>query len=59
MARTMAGLPAGTRITDFISLGAVAGWVPIEKVHEVLEQEAGRTSASASASSRRTWSSTT
>lgn len=39
MARTAAGLPAGTRVTDFISLGAVAGWVPMEKVHEVLRKE--------------------
>jgi hypothetical protein len=26
-------------VTDFISLGAVAGWVPMEKVHEVLRKE--------------------
>jgi len=39
MARTVAGLPAGTRVTDYISLGAVAGKVPIERVHEVLKQE--------------------
>ena len=39
MARTAAGLPLGTRVTDFISLGAVAGWVPMEKVREVLRQE--------------------
>jgi hypothetical protein len=39
MARTAAGLPAGTRVTDFISLGAVAAWVPMEKVHEVLREE--------------------
>jgi len=39
MARTAAGLPAGTRVTDFISLGAVAGWIPMEKVHKVLREE--------------------
>jgi hypothetical protein len=39
MARTAAGLSAGARVTDFISLGAVAGWVPMEKVREVLRQE--------------------
>lgn len=39
MARTLAGLPAGTRVTDYISLGAVAGKVPMERVQEVLKQE--------------------
>jgi hypothetical protein len=39
MARTVAGLAAGTRVTDYISLGAVAGKVPLERVHAVLEQE--------------------
>jgi len=39
MARTVAGLPAGTRVTDFISLGAVAGWIPMEKVRKVLREE--------------------
>ena len=39
MARTLAGLPAGTRVTDYISLGAVAGKVPMGRVHEVLERE--------------------
>ena len=39
MARTVAGLPAGTRVTDYISLGAVAGKVPMERVHDVLERE--------------------
>ena len=38
MARTAAGLPAGTRITDYISLGVVASAFPLEDVHEVLEQ---------------------
>jgi hypothetical protein len=39
MARTAAGLPEGTRVTDFVSLGAVAGWVPMAKVREVLREE--------------------
>lgn len=38
MARTVAGLPEGTRVTDYISLGAVAGWVPLERVNRVLER---------------------
>ena len=43
MARTVAALPAGSRITDYISLGVIARFFPIEKVHEVLK-EAGRAS---------------
>lgn len=38
MARTLAELPAGSRITDYISLGVVAKFFPIEKIHDVLEQ---------------------
>jgi len=38
MARTPAGLPAGSRITDYISLGVVASTFPLEDVHEILEQ---------------------
>lgn len=38
MARTVAGLPEGTRITDHISLGAVAKWVPLERIKSVLER---------------------
>src|ERR1700680_583976 len=37
MARTLAALPAGSRITDYISLGVVAKFFPVEKIHEVLE----------------------
>jgi len=36
MARTLAGLPEGTRITDFISLGVLTRSFPREKVHEIL-----------------------
>ena len=38
MARTLASLPAGSRITDYISLGVVAKFFPVEKVHDALNQ---------------------
>jgi hypothetical protein len=38
MARTKAQLSAGSRITDYISLGVVAQWFPREKVDAVLAQ---------------------
>ncbi len=38
MARTVASLPAGSRITDYISLGVIAKFFPAEKVHEALKQ---------------------
>ena len=38
MARTLAVLPAGSRITDYISLGVIAKFFPVEKIREVLEQ---------------------
>ena len=38
MARTLAELPAGSRITDYISLGVIAKFFPVEKIREVLEQ---------------------
>jgi hypothetical protein len=37
MARTIAALPAGSRISDYISLGVIAKYFPIEKVRRVLE----------------------
>jgi hypothetical protein len=43
MPRTVASLPAGSRITDYISLGVVARCFPRERVDEVLRQT-GRTS---------------
>jgi hypothetical protein len=43
MARTVASLPPGSRITDYISLGVVAKFFPREKVDAVLERT-GRTS---------------
>ena len=38
MARTVAALPAGSRITDYISLGVIAKFFPIEKIREILQQ---------------------
>ena len=38
MARTVAELPKGSRITDYISIGVVARTFPMEKVREVLEK---------------------
>jgi hypothetical protein len=38
MARTVATLPAGSRITDYISLGVIAKYFPLEKVHAVLKK---------------------
>jgi enoyl-CoA hydratase/carnithine racemase len=38
MARTVASLPAGSRITDYISLGVVAKYFPREKVDAVLKE---------------------
>ncbi len=43
MARTLATLPAGSRITDYISLGVIAKFFPIDKVQSVLS-ESGRAS---------------
>jgi Insertion element 4 transposase N-terminal/Transposase DDE domain len=38
MARTVAALPAGSRITDYISLGVIAKYFPADKVEAVLQQ---------------------
>jgi hypothetical protein len=38
MARTVAALPAGSRITDYIRLGVMARFFPVGKIHEVLKQ---------------------
>ena len=43
MPRELAGLPEGTRLTDYISLGVIAGAVPKAKVMQVLK-ETGRES---------------
>ena len=43
MARTIATLPAGSRVTDFISLGVIAKTFPVDKVHGLL-QATGKTS---------------
>jgi Insertion element 4 transposase N-terminal/Transposase DDE domain len=37
MSRTVATLPAGSRITDYISLGVVAKTFPVDKIHAVLQ----------------------
>jgi hypothetical protein len=37
MGRTVAALTAGSRITDYISLGVIARFFPAEKIHEVLK----------------------
>lgn len=39
MARVVAGLPAGTRVTDYLSLGVVAQKIPPSVVREVLRLE--------------------
>ena len=38
MARTIASLPAGSRITDYISLGVIAKAFPLAAIHSVLAQ---------------------
>ena len=38
MARTVATLPAGSRITDYISLGVIARFFPLEKIREILHE---------------------
>jgi len=39
MARTVAGLPEGTRVSDYVTLGVLADRIPVSRVHEVLRQE--------------------
>jgi hypothetical protein len=38
MARTLAELPAGARITDYISLGVIAKTFPVRQVQEILDR---------------------
>jgi transposase IS4-like protein len=38
MARTPAGLPAGIRLSDHISLGVIARVFPLDRVREVLAE---------------------
>ncbi len=38
MARTVALLPAGSRITDYISLGVIAKFFPADKVLQILNE---------------------
>ncbi len=46
MARAAAGLPAGIRLSDHISLGVIARAVPLDRVQQVLA-ETGKASANA------------
>jgi hypothetical protein len=46
MARTLAELPAGSRITDYISLGVIAKFFPVEKI-QVLNRPIAPVSGSA------------
>jgi Insertion element 4 transposase N-terminal/Transposase DDE domain len=39
MARTVAGLPEGSRVSDYITFGVLAERIPVDVVHEVLRQE--------------------
>lgn len=43
MARTLAQLPFGTRITDYISLGVIAKFFPLQKIQSIL-RETGKAS---------------
>lgn len=43
MARTVASLPAGSRITDYISLGVIAKFFPVQRIESIL-QETGKAS---------------
>jgi len=38
MARTVAGLPEGTRVTDYISLGVIAKAFPLPTIQRILEE---------------------
>lgn len=38
MARTLAELPKGARLTDYISLGVIAAAFPLDKVHDILRR---------------------
>ena len=39
MARTVAGLPEGARVSDYITLGVLAERIPLEAIHEILRKE--------------------
>jgi len=39
MARTVAGLPEGSRVSDYITLGVLAEKIPVAAVHEALRKE--------------------
>ncbi len=56
MSRSIAELPAGSRITDYISLGVVAKTFPLDKIRAVAGGD-GERAACASGTCRRMWSS--
>ena len=39
MARTVAGLPEGARVSDYITLGVLAERIPLEAIHKALRKE--------------------
>ena len=39
MARTVAGLPEGARVSDYITLGVLAKRIPLEAIHKALRKE--------------------
>ncbi len=38
MARTVASLAAGSRITDYISLGVIAKFFPVQRIESILKE---------------------
>lgn len=42
MARTLAELPSGARLTDYISLGVIAAKFPLARIHEILRETGKR-----------------
>jgi hypothetical protein len=57
MPRTVAELPCGSRIADYISLGVLAKTFPSRKVQKILKESGRR--ASGNAICLHMWSSTT
>jgi hypothetical protein len=46
MARTVAALPAGSRITDNLSLGLIARFFPAKKIRAILQEPSAPASGS-------------
>src|SRR5207302_1677420 len=53
MARTLASLPTGSRVTDYISLGVVSRAIPREKIDSILAETDGQHPAKRTASASR------